>query len=122
MYKGHLVAVVTPAYNEERFICHVIERIPAFVDHIIVVDDSSTDGTSRAALQADDKRVIVLNTSQNLGVGGATLLGYRKAMELDSDIVVKMDGDGQMPPAYLGTLLDALVEEGYDYAKGNRSS
>jgi glycosyltransferase involved in cell wall biosynthesis len=62
----------------------------------------------------------VLKTPTNLGVGGATVLGYRKAVELGSDVIVKVDGDGQMPPEYLSLLLDAIVDQDYDYAKGNR--
>lgn len=120
MYKGHRITVVVPAHNEERFICRVIETMPAFVDHIIVVDDCSTDETYQRASQADDGRVTVLSTPVNQGVGGATIAGYRKALELDTSVAVKMDGDGQMPPEYLACLLDAIVDEDYDYAKGNR--
>jgi len=47
-------------------------------------------------------------------------LGYRKALELGAQVLVKMDGDGQMAPEHLTLLLDALIERGYDYAKGNR--
>lgn len=120
MYKGRRVAVVVPAYNEEAFIESVIKTMPDFVDHIIVVDDCSQDKTFEKAHQVGDSRVLVLQTPTNQGVGGAMMLGYHKAMELGSDIAVKMDGDGQMPPEYLADLLDALIEEGYDYAKGNR--
>lgn len=120
MYKGHRVAVVVPAYNEGAFIERVINTIPDFVDHIIVVDDCSQDETFARASQCGDSRVTVLRTPINQGVGGATIMGYRKALELGSDIIVKMDGDGQMPPEYLADLLNALIEEGYDYAKGNR--
>lgn len=120
MYKGLRVATVLPAYDEANHIGRVIETMPAFVDHVIVVDDCSKDGTREAALTCVDSRLAVLATPQNLGVGGATVIGYRRAMELGSDLIVKMDGDGQMDPSYLPILLDAIVEHGYDYAKGNR--
>ncbi len=94
--------------------------MPDFVDHIIVVDDCSSDGTKELAANSGDNRVVALSTPQNQGVGGAMVIGYRHAMSLGCDIVVKMDGDGQMDPEYLSRLLDALVEGGYDYAKGNR--
>jgi glycosyltransferase involved in cell wall biosynthesis len=94
--------------------------MPNFVDHLILVDDCSTDGTSETALACEDPRLTILKTPANQGVGGATIAGYRKALELNSDIVVKMDADGQMAPEYLPALLDALVEQDYDYAKGNR--
>lgn len=120
MYKEHIISTVVPAHNESRHIGQVIRTMPGFVDHIIVVDDASQDDTIEAAKGCGDARVIVLETEQNQGVGGATLLGYSKAVELNSDIVVKMDGDGQMLPEYLASLLDAIIEQGYDYAKGNR--
>jgi glycosyltransferase involved in cell wall biosynthesis len=120
MYKQNRVTTIVPAHNEALHICGVAQGIPEFVDHIIIVDDCSQDGTFNAALASEDPRVIVLQTPSNQGVGGAVLLGYRKGLELDSDILVKMDGDGQMPPEYLAPLLDAITDHGYDYAKGNR--
>src|SRR5207245_9940871 len=68
----------------------------------------------------NDTRLIILRTPKNLGVGGAPMLGYEKALELKCDIAVKMDGDGQMSSDHLHLLLDAIVEQGYAYAKGNR--
>jgi glycosyltransferase involved in cell wall biosynthesis len=120
MYKGHRITTVIPSHNEARHIGPVIKTMPDYVDHLIVIDDASQDGTSKAAMACNDSRLIVLKTEENQGVGGATLCGYEKAIELDSSIIVKMDGDGQMAPEYLSLLLDAIVEHGYDYAKGNR--
>lgn len=120
MYKEHRITTVVPAYNEARYIYQVAQTMPEFVDRVIVVDDSSQDGTSEAALACSDCRLIILKTPSNQGVGGAVVLGYRKAIELGSDIVVKMDGDGQMPPEYLSVLLDTIIDQNYDYAKGNR--
>lgn len=120
MYQSKRITVVIPAYNEEAFITDVIISLPDFVDHVIVVDDCSKDNTSKIASMCNDNRVVVLKTPENLGVGGATITGFIKALELDSDIVVKMDGDGQMPSEYMPRLLDALIEDDYDYAKGNR--
>lgn len=120
MYKDHRIAVVIPAYNEEDFLPAVIKTIPPFVDQVIVVDDCSTDATFQAATTAADSRTRVLQSPKNQGVGGSTLLGYDAALEAGCDIVVKMDGDGQMDPEQLPHLLDAIVDSGYDYAKGNR--
>src|ERR1044071_9511442 len=120
MYKEQRITTVVPAYNEARHIRQVLSGLPDFVDVIVVVDDGSTDDTREIASAYSDTRLIVLQTPVNLGVGGAVILGYRKAIELGSDIVVKMDGDGQMPSEYLHVLLDALIDLGYDYAKGNR--
>jgi glycosyltransferase involved in cell wall biosynthesis len=120
MYKEHIIATVVPAHNESRHIAQVIRTMPEFVDQIIVVDDASQDDTIEVARACGDPRLVVLETEQNQGVGGATVLGYSKAVALNSDIVVKMDGDGQMPAEYLSSLLDAIIDQGYDYAKGNR--
>ncbi len=120
MYKDNKVAVVIPAYNEEAFIGNVVNDLPDYVDQIIVVDDCSKDKTFQVASECDDSRLTVMKTPGNQGVGGATVTGYGKAMELNCDIAVKMDGDGQMSPEYLHLLLDSIIEDGYAYAKGNR--
>src|SRR5258705_6332038 len=119
MYKGHRVTAVVPAHNEALLIGKVARTMPELVDHIIIVDDCSQDGTAEAALASGDPRVILVRTPSNQGVGGAMVLGFRQAIELRSEIVVKMDGDGQMPAEYLPALLDAITDQGYDYAKGN---
>ena len=120
MYKEQVITAVLPGYNVANQIGRVIKTIPEFVDHIIVVDDCSQDGTLAAATACDDLRLIVLSTPYNQGVGGAMVTGYQRAMELESGIVAKIDGDGQMDPAYLSSLLDAILGQDYDYAKGNR--
>ena len=120
MYKSHRITTVVPARNEAEHIGKVIKTMPDFIDHVVVVDDASQDGTSEVAPACGDIRLILLKTAENQGVGGATLLGYRKGIELNSDIIVKMDGDGQMAPEHLSLLLDAIIEQNYAYAKGNR--
>src|SRR3990172_4824276 len=120
MYKDKRIAVVVPAYNVENQITEVLRTIRDYVDHIIVVDDASQDHTYERCKDSDDKRIIVLRHSENLGVGGAMATGFRMAMKLDADVVVKMDGDGQMDPLHLKRLIEPLVSEGYGYTKGNR--
>jgi glycosyltransferase involved in cell wall biosynthesis len=120
MYRGRTIGVVIPAYNVERSIRKVVEGIPDWVDRIIIVDDASLDGTLREARSVVSDRVIVLHHDVNQGVGGATLTGFRRALDEGVKIAVKMDGDGQMDPAHLPVLLDAVTIQGYDYAKGNR--
>ena len=120
MYKDRRIAVVVPAYNEARHVGGVLRSVPEYVDHVIAVDDCSTDDTPSVIASGGDARVVSLRTPENQGVGGATMLGYLKALELGCDVAAKMDGDGQMPPEHLHLLLDAVIEQGYDYAKGNR--
>jgi glycosyltransferase involved in cell wall biosynthesis len=120
MYRGLRVAVVVPAYNEEALIGTVIRTMPELVDQIVVVDDCSSDGTAEAATTVGDARVTVLRNSRNSGVGGAILNGYRNVIAGGHDLAVIMAGDAQMDPRYLPALLDPLVDQGYDFAKGNR--
>lgn len=120
MYKNKRIAVVVPAYNEARLVGEVLGTMPEYIDAIVAVDDCSTDDTLAAIRACPDSRVSALQTGGNQGVGGAMLVGYAKALELGGDVLVKMDGDGQMSPEHLHLLLDAVIEQGYDYAKGNR--
>ena len=122
MYKDRKIVVVVPAHNEEGFIGGVIETMPDFVDAIVVVDDCSSDRTAERAIAQRDRRVHVVHTEKQTGVGGATKLGYVEALSQAADVIVKMDGDGQMPPELLAPLIDPLIEGGYSYSKGNRLS
>jgi glycosyltransferase involved in cell wall biosynthesis len=116
------IAVVVPAYNEERHIADVIASVPAFVRHIIVVEDCGQDRTAEVVeqLAADDSRVLLVRHEKNQGVGGAMVSGFRQAIEIGAQIVVKMDGDGQMSAEYLAELVEPLVRGQADMAKGNR--
>jgi glycosyltransferase involved in cell wall biosynthesis len=120
MYAGSQVAAVVPAFNEATHIAGVLQRMPPIVDHIIVVDDHSADDTAGVAAAVGDLRVHVVRHSETRGVGGATVSGMRRALEMGAELVVKVDGDGQMDPAQIESLLQPLVHDGYDYAKGNR--
>jgi dolichol-phosphate mannosyltransferase len=71
-------------------------------------------------MQCADPRVRVLGNPQNLGVGGAVMRGYAAALADGMDVVVKMDGDGQMDPALLPDLLAPIAAGEADYSKGNR--
>ena len=114
------IFAVMPAYNESAHIADVIRRIPAMVDRIIVVDDCSSDNTGEAAKATGDLRVEVLRNEKNLGVGGATVAGYRQALAKQADIVVKIDADGQMDAKTIGKLVRPIAEGSADYTKGFR--
>jgi len=90
------IAVVIPCYRVEREIVSVIASLPRYIKHIIVVDDASPDATAELVLQTakKDKRIVFLRHERNQGVGGAMVTGFRKALELGAQIVVKIDGDG----------------------------
>ncbi|MDR2302272.1 MAG: glycosyltransferase family 2 protein [Deltaproteobacteria bacterium] len=122
MYKNKTLAAVVPAYNEEKQLHLVVSTMPDYVDHIVIIDDKSTDGTADEIrrLMAMDKRVIMITHDVNQGVGGAIASGYKWARDQDIDMAVVMAGDGQMDPSDLPSLCDPVAVESVDYSKGNR--
>ncbi len=122
MYRDKVIAVIVPAYNEELLIGKVLETIPTLVDHIVVVDDASSDGTGEVvkARQKEDSRIIYLRHSKNEGVGGAIVTGYKWARDNEISISVVMAGDAQMDPKDLPKILDPVANGDVDYSKGNR--
>ena len=115
------VAVVIPCFRVTGQVLGVIEAIGPEVERIYCVDDACPDGSGDLVqARATDPRVRVLRHDQNQGVGGATLTGYRQAIADGMDIVVKLDGDGQMDPALLPELVAPIVRGEADYTKGNR--
>jgi glycosyltransferase involved in cell wall biosynthesis len=120
MLEGKTVAVVVPAYNEERLIEETIAGVPEFVDRIFVVDDSSRDATVERARAAGDPRVEVLVHEKNRGVGAAIVTGYKRALAERVDVTAVMAGDNQMDPAELESLAGPVARGELDYAKANR--
>ena len=120
MYRGLRVAVVVPAHNEERLIGRTVSTMPDLVDHIIVVNDASSDGTAEAAKAVGDSRAQVITLIENQGVGGAIVTGHAEALVLDADVSVVMAGDAQMDPNYLPALLDPIASGEAQFTKGNR--
>jgi glycosyltransferase involved in cell wall biosynthesis len=120
MLEGKTVAVVVPAYNEERLIEETIAGVPEFVDRIFVVDDSSRDATVERARAAADPRVEVLVHEKNRGVGAAIVTGYKRALAERVDVTAVMAGDNQMDPAELESLAGPVARGELDYAKANR--
>lgn len=170
MINNETVAVVVPAYNEERQILQVISTMPDFVDRIVVINDCSTDKTglivsdyikqqtpagetlftngrpqktkynyaeivlhemakkeleyfipSQVANEnPESDRVILINHLSNGGVGAAIARGYKWCIDHHIDCTAVMAGDGQMDPSELESICRPVIEDGIDYAKGNR--
>ncbi|MDP6720351.1 MAG: glycosyltransferase family 2 protein [Pirellulaceae bacterium] len=115
------MSVVIPCYRVASQILDVIAGIGEEVDVIYVIDDACPEGTAKLVREeCGDQRVVVLTHDQNLGVGGATISGYRRAIADGAEIVVKLDGDGQMDPANILQLTRPISEGLADYTKGNR--
>ena len=116
------IVTVIPAYRVQDTITSVLKDLPAYIEHIIVVDDASPDSSANlvttAALQ--DSRIVLVHHEKNQGVGGAMISGFRKALELGAKIIVKLDGDGQMDPAHIPALVTPLILGRADFTKGNR--
>ena len=138
MYEGKTIGVVVPAYNEAGLVGGVIETMPAFVDRVYVVDDSSTDDTwaevTHYAAAANERRnaespladggtsgfVVPIRHEENRGPGGARKTGYARALADEIDVVATMDADGQMDPAYLDRIVAPVASGRVAYAKGTR--
>ena len=121
-YARFKIAVVIPAFRVEKEIQAVLSGIPGFVRHIIVVDDASPDSSADLVTTAAkrDKRITLIRHAKNQGVGGAVVTGFKKALEYECEIVVKVDGDGQMDPKHIPDLIAPLIAGEADYTKGNR--
>jgi len=114
-------AVVIPCYRVRRHIGGVLAKIGPEADVIFVVDDCCPEETGRFVEETvKDPRVRVIFHAENRGVGGAMVTGYRAALEDGAEIVVKLDGDGQMDPALIPQFTAPLRQRTADYAKGNR--
>jgi dolichol-phosphate mannosyltransferase len=114
------IAVVIPAYDVAPHLAAVLSGIPPFVSHVVVVDDASRDATATVAASLRDPRIVFIRHDTNQGVGAAVMTGYAKCLELGAEVVVKMDGDGQMDVRYLPSLIEPLLNTQADYSKGNR--
>ena len=115
------IAVAIPCYRVTQQVMGVIEAIGPEVEAIYAVDDACPEGSGRFIEQHNrDPRVRVLYNSENHGVGGAVIRAYHAAMNDRMDIIVKIDGDGQMDPSLLPLFVRPLLEGRADYTKGNR--
>lgn len=115
------VAVVIPCFRVKRHIMDVLDAIPAYVARVYVVDDACPEGTADwVEGRCADQRVVVLRNKKNLGVGGAVVAGYSQGLIDGVDVLVKIDGDGQMDLDSLSDLIGPILDGEADYCKGNR--
>lgn len=115
------IAVVIPSYKVKTHILDVIARMGPEVAQVYVVDDMCPEGSGTYVEEnCRDPRVRVLRNSVNKGVGGATMAGYQAAIEAGHEVIVKVDGDGQMAPELIPQFVAPILEGHADYTKGNR--
>jgi len=113
----HLIVAVIPVYNEEKTIAKVILLAQKYVDKVIVCDDGSTDMTAEIAerMGAD-----VVQHRKNLGYGAAIQSLFKRARELDADVMITFDGDGQHNPNEIPALIKSVLKDDADIAIGSR--
>jgi glycosyltransferase involved in cell wall biosynthesis len=115
------VAVVVPSYRVRERIGAVLCAIGPEVAKVYVVDDACPEKTGDFVEGSNrDTRVSVFRNAENLGVGGAVKAGIRLALTEGAEVIVKLDGDGQMDPALIPALIRPILEGRADYVKGNR--
>lgn len=115
------IAVIIPCYKVREHILAVISGMGAEVSKIYVVDDCCPDGSGNYVSEnCHDKRVIILRHEVNQGVGGAVMTGYQAGIKDGIDILVKVDGDGQMDPELIPRFIAPIAAGEADYTKGNR--
>jgi len=111
--------VIVPAYNEEAAIAGVVNEIRQYMPGVgvLVIDDSSSDGTRRVATAAGAN---VLPLPHHLGLGGCVQAGYKLAYELGYEYVIRVDGDGQHDARDIPRIFERLKESGCEMVIGSR--
>ncbi len=111
--------ILIPAFNEEESLPALLEEVKDELPDmpVVVINDSSKDRTVAIAREAG---AVCLDLPINLGVAGAMQAGYRYALEQGFDYAVRIDSDGQHPPASIPTLIEAMKEQGTDLVVGSR--
>ncbi len=115
------VLVIIPTYNESDNIEQIVEAVRVLGYNVLIVDDSSPDGTGRIAdaLASADDGVLVLHRSEKAGIGPAYAAGFEHGLALGYELLCEMDADFSHDPADLPRLVDA-VKAGADLAIGSR--
>ena len=115
------VGVVIPSYKVKKQIGEVLKELEPFGYSVYVVDDKCPENSGKFVEENyKSSNVRVLYNEINLGVGGAVKTGYKQALADGCDIVVKLDGDGQMNPSLIPSLISPIINKEADYVKGNR--
>lgn len=119
MIKDKVITIVMPAYNAENTLEKTYQEIPFdIVDHVILVDDKSSDQTVKEAYKLGIKHVI--SHVSNKGYGGNQKTCYDKALELKSDIVIMLHPDYQYTPKLIHAMAYIIADDVYKVVFGSR--
>ena len=113
LYHHYRISLIIPCYNEEEGLPYVLEKIPDWVDEVLIVDNNSTDTTAELARESGAR---VFKEEQQ-GYGHAYFKGFSEA---SGDIFITMDGDGTYPPEEIERLLGILTKEELDFISACR--
>jgi glycosyltransferase involved in cell wall biosynthesis len=111
------VIAAIPCYNEERFVGGVVRKTSQYVDQVVVVDDGSSDRTTKVAEAAG---AVVVRHEVNRGPGGAYKTCFRVARDNEADVLITLDGDEQHDPDEIPRLLQPLLDDEADLVVGSR--
>ncbi|HEX2893872.1 MAG TPA: glycosyltransferase family 2 protein [Marmoricola sp.] len=123
MHRDVTTAVVVPCYNEERMIRQTVDKLPEFLDFVVLVNDGSTDNTlaELESIAQSNGKVRIVNLEVNQGVGGAIISGVEFALaNTDADAIGLVAGDDQFDSSYLEPMLDEVLDLPADYVKASR--
>lgn len=120
MRRSDRVALVIPARDEAALLPAVLAQVPAAAWRVILVDDASRDGTSAVMRGWGDPRAECVRSKLPLGVGGAILLGYHRALEAGAQVAVVVAADAQMDLDEMPRVVAPVLEGAADYVQGCR--
>ena len=116
------IAVVIPCYKVSQSLKSVLKDIGSEVTSIYCVDDNCPEESWKVAesIANKDSRIRIIRRKRNGGVGAAVISGYKAALKDNAEIIVKIDGDGQMVPQLIPNFIKPIYEGRADFIKGNR--
>lgn len=120
-YNRGILAVVIPCFKVKKHILGVINSLGPEIDLIYVIDDCCPDKSGHYVSEnCTDRRLKIIFHTENQGVGGAVMSGYKAAIDDNAEIIIKIDGDGQMDTSQITCLITPILHGEADYTKGNR--
>lgn len=117
------ILLIIPAYNEEKSILNVVNKIYNYNKEIntkydvVVINDGSSDNTEKILCENNINHIKLIS---NLGIGGAVQTGYKYALENDYDIAVQFDGDGQHDIRYVRDIIKPIIDNDANMVIGSR--